>query len=58
MKNKNELCRNGDEIDIEDICPFMSKFDTGAGNFTGFVKCVEGKCKCWNKIKKKCGVKR
>lgn len=58
MINKNELCGEDEPIDLKEICPFMSRFETGCGSYTGFVKCVKERCMCYNKTKKICGVKK
>ena len=56
--NKIRLISHGENVFINNICPFMSRFETGAGNFIGVVKCIEHKCKCWNIKNKTCGIYR
>ena len=51
------LIEDGDKLgDIDEICPMMSNFETGADSFIGLVKCIKGHCKCWDNKKKKCGL--
>ena len=54
VKVEVDLQREGSDVDMEEICPFMSNFKTGAGSFIGVVKCIKSKCKLWNKNKKDC----
>lgn len=56
MKFQCDLIEEDEDIEESDICPFMSRFETGSGNFIGYIKCIRSHCKCWNKKRNNCGM--